>query len=181
MNIVKTKIPDVLIIEPLVFYDERGFFLETWNRMTFKDEITRLEFVQDNYSQSKQHILRGLHYQIKKAQGKLVQCTRGVVYDVVVDLRKKKETFGQWVGIILSEENKRMLWVPPGFGHGFYVISDLADFRYKCTDYYAPQNERCILWDDPDLKIEWPIPKGVFPIISKKDAVGDFFANAIVY
>lgn len=168
MNVVKTKLHDCVIIEPKVFGDERGFFLETFQAERYAElaGIT-LPFVQDNHSRSSNAVLRGLHYQKKKPQGKLVRVVRGEVYDIAVDIRHGSSTFGQWEGIILSEENKRQFWVPPGFAHGFLVLSDTADFEYKCTDYYDASDEGSILWDDPDLDISWPIDQ---PKLSDKDA-----------
>ena len=170
MNVIKTEIPEVLIIEPDVFGDERGFFMETWQRQKFAEIGIDYDFVQDNYSRSVKGTLRGLHYQIKQPQGKLVWVTVGEVFDVAVDIRKDLPTFGQWVGEYLSAKNKRMLWVPPGFAHGFYVLSDVAEFQYKCTDYYAPEYERCIKWDDPELGIVWPLDGE--PLLSDKDQSG---------
>lgn len=174
MNVIPTVIPEVLIIEPKVFNDERGFFYESYNQRAFR-QATGLDvhFVQDNHSRSAKGVLRGLHYQIQQPQGKLVRCTLGEVFDVAVDLRKGSQSFGQWVGEILSSENRRMLWIPEGFAHGFLVISEVAEFLYKTTDYYAPAYERCILWNDPDLGVEWPL--GEAPILSAKDAVGTLF------
>ncbi|ABM05145.1 dTDP-4-dehydrorhamnose 3,5-epimerase [Psychromonas ingrahamii 37] len=170
MKIIETKIPDVKIIEPAVFGDERGFFMETWNQKLFEKEVTGKPtlFVQDNHSKSKKGILRGLHYQTENTQGKLVRVISGEVFDVAVDIRKSSATFGQWVGVTLSEENKRQLWVPEGFAHGFLVTSDEAEFVYKCTDYYNPTSEVSILWNDPDIGIEWPIKEEV-PLLSEKD------------
>ncbi|GGY06625.1 dTDP-4-dehydrorhamnose 3,5-epimerase [Litchfieldella qijiaojingensis] len=181
MNIVNTRIPDVKLIEPKVYGDERGFFMETWNARSFAEVGINAHFVQDNHSRSVRNTLRGLHYQIRQPQGKLVRVTRGEVFDVAVDLRRSSPTFGQWVGDYLSEENQRMLWVPPGFAHGFYVTSEIADFQYKCTDLYAPKYERCIYWNDVDLVIEWPIPSGVEPVVSPKDAAGNALAEAEYY
>ncbi|MFP4296164.1 MAG: dTDP-4-dehydrorhamnose 3,5-epimerase [Halothiobacillaceae bacterium] len=181
MKIVSTAIPDVRIIEPRVFGDHRGFFLESWNRRQFAEAGLDLDFVQDNHSRSGQGTLRGLHYQIEQAQGKLVRVTSGVVLDVAVDLRRRSPTFGRWVGVELSDRNHRMLWVPAGFAHGFLVRSDSADFQYKCTDYYAPEYERCIRWDDPDLGIDWALPEGVEPVLSSKDRAGLAFRDAEVY
>ena len=155
MNITDTKIPAVKLIEPKVFGDERGFFMETWNEKAFREAGINETFVQDNHSRSVKNTLRGLHYQIKQPQGKLVRVTRGEVFDVAVDLRTNSPTFGQWVGEYLSEENKRMLWVPPGFAHGFLVTSETADFQYKCTDFYAPEYERSIIWSDPEIGVQW--------------------------
>ena len=181
MHIIKTHIPDLLIIEPKVFGDERGFFMENWNRQAFADAGLDLTFVQDNHSRSQQGILRGLHYQIKRPQGKLVRVTLGSVFDVAVDLRQSSPTFGQWLGLELSENNHRMLWVPPGFAHGFYVTSPVADFMYKCTDIYAPQYERTIRWDDKTLAIDWPLVEGMHPLLSEKDADGMAFKDAEVF
>lgn len=178
MMIVDTGIPDVKIIEPKVFGDDRGFFMETF-RQNVMDELTGDKpFVQDNHSKSKQGILRGLHYQLVNPQGKLVRVVQGEVYDVAVDMRKNSPTFGQWEGVILSAENKRMFWVPEGFAHAFYVISETAEFVYKCTDYYNPEHERSLLWNDPDLNIPWPLVGGNKPLLSDKDANGTPFSAA---
>ena len=167
MNIVQTSLQDCVIIEPEVFGDERGFFLETFHTSRYADLAgISLPFVQDNYSRSLKGVLRGLHFQKTKPQGKLISVVRGEVYDVAVDIRKGSSAFGQWVGVILSEENKKQLWVPPGFAHGFVVLSEIADFEYKCTDYYDPSDEGSILWNDPDLAIGWPVEN---PILSDKD------------
>ena len=168
MKIIKTKIPDVLIIEPLVFGDDRGFFLESFNEKTFKEKTgLSPQFVQDNHSRSVKNVLRGLHYQIKQPQGKLVRVAIGEVFDVAVDIRKNSATFGQWTGCKLSAENKRQMWIPEGFAHGFVVLSETADFLYKTTDYYAPEYERSILWNDPELAIDWHLEDK--PILSVKD------------
>lgn len=180
-EIRKTLIPDVLVINPEVYGDQRGFFMETWNEKVFREAGIKATFVQDNHSRSVKNTLRGLHYQIKQPQGKLVRVTRGEVFDVAVDVRANSPTFGQWVGEYLSAENNRMLWVPPGFAHGFLVISDSADFQYKCTDFYAPQHERSIYWGDKDLSISWPLAKGVSPLTSQKDEEGVPFASADYY
>ena len=181
MQITPTKIPEVVVIEPRIFQDERGFFLESFNQKVFDEAIgTHYSFVQDNHSSSSANILRGLHYQIQNAQGKLVRAVVGSIYDVAVDLRKGSPTFGKSVGKILSAENKKQLWIPPGFAHGFYVLSEVADVLYKATDFYSPQHERSIVWNDPDLKIQWPTA-GNTPILSGKDAEGDTFADADVY
>jgi len=169
MNITETRIPAVKLIEPKVFGDERGFFMETWNQKAFREAGINATFVQDNHSRSVKNTLRGLHYQIRQPQGKLVRVTRGEVFDVAVDLRTNSPTFGQWVGEYLSEENKRMLWVPPGFAHGFLVTSDTADFQYKCTDFYAPEYERSIRWNDPTLKINWGVTHPEDLLLSGKD------------
>ena len=181
MNVIETTIPDVLIIEPIVFRDDRGIFFESYNQKIFSKKTgLNLNFVQDNYSRSKKNVLRGMHYQIKYPQGKIVSVLRGEVFDVVIDLRTASSTFGKWFGVILSEENNRQLWIPPGFAHGFLVISDSADFFYKTTDYYAPQYERCIRWDDQDISIKWPI-SGINPILTPKDAQGLSFKIADVF
>lgn len=171
MNVIATAIPDVLILEPKVFGDARGFFFESFNQKVFS-AATGLDvsFVQDNHSRSARGVLRGLHYQVTQPQGKLVRVVRGAVFDVAVDIRPASTHFGKWVGVELSEENQRQFWIPPGFAHGFLVLSDSADFLYKTTDYYAPQFERCIAWDDPDLAVAWP--SGVTPILSAKDQLG---------
>lgn len=169
MKVIDTALPDVKIIEPTVFGDERGFFIETWNQQRFEERVTKRKtpFVQDNHSKSKQGILRGLHYQTENTQGKLVRVVAGEVFDVAVDIRKGSETFGQWVGVHLSAENKCQLWVPEGFAHGFYVTSEEAEFVYKCTDYYNPNAEHSIIWNDPNIGIEWPIT--IEPSLSEKD------------
>lgn len=169
MRVVHTDIPDVCVIEPVVHGDARGFFMESWNRHAFADAGIDTDFVQDNHSRSLGGTLRGLHYQIPRAQGKLIRVTRGAAFDAVVDLRRSSPTFGRWVGVTLSEDEKQMLWVPPGFAHGFYALSDVCDVQYKCTDYYAPADERCIRWDDPDIGIAWPMPAGRNPTLSAKD------------
>jgi dTDP-4-dehydrorhamnose 3,5-epimerase len=178
VNYIQTAIPDVKIIEPQVFGDERGFFMETYRLDEFKQQCAKREFVQDNHSKSSQGILRGLHYQTKNTQGKLVRVTQGKVYDVAVDMRKSSATYGQHVGVVLSGENKRQLWVPEGFAHGFYVISDAAEFVYKCTDYYAPEYEVSLLWNDPMLNIQWPLGNGESPSLSEKDTQGVLFVDA---
>jgi len=172
MQVINTDIPEVKIIQPKVFGDERGFFMETY-RASIMDELTGGKpFVQDNHSKSSQGILRGLHYQMQQTQGKLVRVTQGEVYDVAVDMRKNSPTFGNWVGEILSAENKKQLWVPEGFAHGFYVISKIAEFVYKCTDYYAPEHECSLIWNDSVLGIEWPLVGGKTPLLSTKDTMG---------
>lgn len=180
MNVVPTKIPDVLIFEPKIFGDDRGFFFESFNKKVFK-EATGIdkEFVQDNHSLSSRGVLRGLHYQIKQPQGKLVRVVSGEVFDVAVDLRKSSPTFGQWAGVVLSAENKRQFWVPEGFAHGFVVLSDAAEFLYKTTDYYAPEYERCIRWNDAELAIDWRYANE--PLVSGKDAQGVMFKEAEVF
>lgn len=181
MNIIPTPLQDAVIIEPKVFGDARGFFMETWNQQAFANAGLKLNFVQDNHSRSAQGILRGLHYQTEHTQGKLVRVTAGKVFDVAVDLRQSSPSFGQWFGVELSEENHRMFWVPPGFAHGFYVMSESADFIYKCTDFYAPHAEHSIRWDDPTLNIQWPIPVGESPKLSAKDANGVWFKDAELF
>jgi dTDP-4-dehydrorhamnose 3,5-epimerase len=180
MKTIPTAIADVLIIEPKVFGDARGFFFESFNQKAF-DQATglRVNFVQDNHSRSAKGVLRGLHYQIEQPQGKLVRVVRGAVFDVAVDLRKSSATFGQWVGAELTEENQRQMWVPPGFAHGFLTLSEVADFLYKTTDYYAPQFERCIAWDDPSLAVTWPLA-GIALQLSAKDRAGTRLAEAQV-
>ena len=177
MKVTPTSIPSVLIIEPRVFGDTRGFFFESFNQRAF-NQATGLDvnFVQDNHSRSSKGVLRGLHYQIRQPQGKLVRVVRGSVFDVTVDLRKSSPTFGQWVGVELTEDNHRQLWIPPGFAHGFYVLSDSADFLYKTTDYYAPEFECSLIWNDPTIGVEWPL--NTQPIISTKDAQGKTLADA---
>lgn len=172
MKIIDTDIEDVKILEPRLFGDARGFFMETWRDDQFKELVANVSFVQDNHSKSAQGILRGLHYQIEHPQGKLVRVISGEVFDAAVDLRRGSPTFGSWVGVILSSENRRLLWVPPGFAHGFYVMSDEAEFVYKCTDYYAPQYERSILWNDSTISINWPLVDGKLPVLSPKDKNG---------
>jgi dTDP-4-dehydrorhamnose 3,5-epimerase len=180
MIVVPTEIPDVLIIEPKVFGDDRGFFLESFNQSKFSEKIGQnVSFVQDNHSRSSQNVLRGLHYQIQQPQGKLVRAVVGEILDVAVDIRRNSSTFGRWVGCLLSAENKRQLWVPPGMAHGFLVVSDVAEVLYKATDYYAPQHERSILWNDPDLAIAWNLE--VPPILSLKDKEAALLKDAEVY
>jgi dTDP-4-dehydrorhamnose 3,5-epimerase len=177
MKVIPTAIADVLIIEPKVFGDARGFFFESFNQQAFKNATgLDLNFVQDNHSRSARGVLRGLHYQVQQPQGKLVRVVRGAVFDVAVDLRKTSATYGTWVGMELSEENKRQMWIPPGFAHGFLTLSDTADFLYKTTDYYEPQFERCIAWNDPTLAIAWPLA-GATPQISVKDQAGALLAK----
>lgn len=180
MKSIATEIPDVWLIEPQVFGDDRGFFFESFNQKIFADKIgVTTDFVQDNHSRSSQNVLRGLHYQIQQPQGKLVRVVVGEIFDVAVDIRESSPTFGQWVGYELSAENKRQLWIPEGFAHGFVVLSQMAEVLYKTTDYYAPQYERCIIWDDPDLAIAWPL-KGK-PILSAKDQAGKTFKTAELF
>lgn len=176
MRILQRSIPDVCLVIPIVFGDERGFFYESFRLSEFKEYCGDFNFVQDNHSKSTKGILRGLHYQLENPQGKLVRVTRGEVFDVAVDMREGSPTFGHWVGEILSEENKHMLWVPPGFAHGFYVTSDEAEFQYKCTDYYAPGDEYSVRWDDEELAIDWPLSTS--PILSEKDNGGLMFSEA---
>jgi dTDP-4-dehydrorhamnose 3,5-epimerase len=179
MKVVPTALPDVKLIEPRVFGDERGFFFESWNRRALAAAGLDADFVQDNHSHSSRGVLRGLHYQIEHAQGKLVRVVSGEVFDVAVDLRRSSSTFGRWVGVVLSARNKLSMWVPPGFAHGFAVVSETADFLYKTTDYWYPAHERTLLWNDPALGIAWPLP-GV-PTIAAKDAAGIPLAAAETY
>ncbi len=178
MKATRLAIPEVVLIEPKVFGDARGFFFESFNQKAFNEATgTNHQFVQDNHSRSSKGVLRGLHYQIQQPQGKLVRVAQGAVFDVAVDIRKSSPTFGQWVGEVLSADNHRQLWVPPGFAHGFMVLSETAEFLYKTTDYYAPVYERCIAWDDPDLAIDWP-NIGMAPLLSAKDFAGRKLSNA---
>ena len=180
MIVIQTAIPEVMVLEPKVFGDARGFFFESFNRRSFK-ELTGADadFVQDNHSRSARHVLRGLHYQIRQAQGKLVRVVAGEVFDVAVDIRRNSPTFGRWVGERLSAENKRQMWIPPGFAHGFLVLSESAEFLYKTTDYWAPEHERCIAWNDPDLAIAWPLADP--PSLSAKDAQGTLLKSAELF
>lgn len=180
MNVIQMNLPGLLLLEPKVFGDERGFFFESYNQRVLAEaaEITA-HFVQDNHSRSAKNVLRGLHYQIKQPQGKLVRVIAGEVFDVAVDIRKSSPTFGKWAGFTLSAENKRMAWIPPGFAHGFLVLSDSAEFLYKTTDYWAPEYERSIRWDDPDLAIQWPLTGE--PVLSAKDLAGDGLRAAEVF
>lgn len=178
MKIIDTEIPEVKIIEPQVFGDDRGFFMETFRTTVFEQQCAARTFVQENHSKSSQGILRGLHYQTEQTQGKLVRVTKGEVFDVAVDMRESSPTFGKWVGVTLSAENKRQLWVPEGFAHGFYVTTDEAEFVYKCTDFYHPQSEVSVKWDDATLNIEWPIVGDNTPNLSAKDAEGLAFVEA---
>ena len=182
MKAIPLTIPDIILLEPKVFGDDRGFFFESFNQIIF-EKITGITptFVQDNHSKSSQGILRGLHYQTEQTQGKLVRVTQGEVYDVAVDMRKDSPTFGKHVGVLLSAENKRQLWVPEGFAHGFYVTTESAEFVYKCTDYYAPQFEQSLLWNDPVLDIQWPLVNGQNPLLSAKDKVGLLLVDAPVF
>ncbi|GJH09264.1 dTDP-4-dehydrorhamnose 3,5-epimerase [Caballeronia novacaledonica] len=180
LNATRTSLPEVVILEPKVFGDDRGFFYESFNAKQFREATgVEAEFVQDNHSRSVKNVLRGLHYQIQQPQGKLVRVIVGSVFDVAVDLRRSSPNFGKWVGVELTAENKRQLWVPPGFGHGFVVTSESAEFLYKTTDYYAPQFERSIRWDDLDIGIDWP--EGIQPMLSKKDEAASSFANAEMF
>jgi len=177
MKVTPAAIPDVLLLEPKVFGDGRGFFLESYNRRVFHSATgMEADFVQDNHSRSAKGVLRGLHYQLRQPQGKLVRVTRGAVFDVAVDLRRSSPHFGRWVGAVLSEEDQRQLWIPPGFAHGFLVLTDSADFLYKTTDYYAPEHERCIAWNDPAIGIAWPLAGA--PVLSPKDAAGALLKDA---
>jgi dTDP-4-dehydrorhamnose 3,5-epimerase len=180
MKVTPTAIPDVLVIEPKVFGDERGFFFESFNRQAFRVATgLYVDFVQDNHSKSAKNVLRGLHYQLHpKTQGKLVRVVQGAVFDVAVDLRKGSKTFGRWVGETLSAENRKQVWIPPGFAHGFLTLSDTAEFLYKTTDYYAPECERCIRWDDPDIGIAWQLDRA--PSLSAKDAVAGVLSTTSV-
>jgi dTDP-4-dehydrorhamnose 3,5-epimerase len=170
VEFVATRLPEVVLIEPKVFGDERGFFMETWQEQKFAAAGIAERFVQDNHSRSAQWTLRGLHYQIRQAQGKLVRVTRGAAFDVAVDMRRSSATFGQWVGVELSEANRRLLWVPPGFAHGFLALTPDVDLIYKCTDFYAPQFERTVRWNDPQIGVAWPLPAGVAPLLAARDA-----------
>lgn len=181
MQFIPTEIPDIVLIEPRLFGDARGFFMETYQAQRFAEAGLPTHFVQDNHSGSVKGTLRGIHYQIRQPQGKLVRFVAGEVFDVAVDLRRSSPTFGRWVGVVLSAENRRQLWVPPGFGHGFYVLSEWAEIVYKATDYYAPQWERSLLWNDPTVGIEWPLIDSQSPILSAKDAEGIPFDQAETY
>ena len=181
MKFVESTLPGVIRIEPTVHRDDRGYFMETWQAQRFSEAGISDEFVQDNFSQSSKGTLRGLHYQIEKAQGKLVRVVQGEVFDVAVELRKSSPQYGEWVGEVLSAENKHQLWVPPGFGHGFLVLSEKAEFEYKCTNYYAPDHERTIRWDDPDIGIDWPLVDGEQPMLSSKDSDAPSFRDAETY
>lgn len=181
MKVLPTNLPDVLIFEPTVHGDHRGYFMETWRADRFAEHAGDLGFVQDNQSSSSRGVLRGLHYQIRRPQGKLVRVISGRVFDVAVDLRRSSPTFGQWAGVELSADNRRLVWVPPGFGHGFYVLSDLAEFVYKCTDFYAPEHERVIRFDDPQIGVEWPLLDGVETVLSDKDRAGVALGEADLF
>jgi dTDP-4-dehydrorhamnose 3,5-epimerase len=177
MKIIETPINDLLLIEPCVFSDKRGYFLETFQQERYSENGIQFNFVQDNHSRSKQSVLRGLHFQIKYPQGKLVYVSRGTIFDVAVDIRKNSPSFGQWFGAILSDENHYQLWIPPGFAHGFCVLSAIADFTYKCTDYYHPEQEGGILWNDPDIGIKWPLK---YPLVSEKDLSNLAFKEVLI-
>lgn len=181
MEFTETQIPDVVVIDPVVYEDDRGFFMETWQEQKFRDAGIDAKFVQDSHSRSSFGTLRGLHYQISQAQGKLIRVLHGEAFDVAVDLRKSSPTFGQWVGELLSAGNRKLIWIPPGFAHGFLVLSEYADFEYHLTDFYAPQHERTILWNDRDLAIAWPLPPDQEPLLSEKDKAGVLLKNAEVY
>ena len=181
MKVTPTDIPEVMLIEPAVYQDARGFFRETWHEARFAQSGLRLQFVQDNHSRSVRGTLRGLHYQVIQPQGKLVLAASGEIFDVAVDLRRSSATFGRWVGVTLSDANRRQLWVPPGFAHGFYVTSESADVIYKCTDYHAPEHDRTVCWDDPDVGVAWPLLEGRPPLLSPKDAAGLAFGEAPSY
>jgi len=181
MKIIKTSLPDALLLEPQLFGDQRGYFMETWRADFFAELGLDLPFVQDNQSSSGAGVLRGIHYQIRQPQGKLVRVISGRVFDVAVDLRRSSPTFGKWAGVELSAENRRLFWVPPGFGHGFYVLSEEAEFVYKCTDYYAPEHERVIRYDDDRIGIKWPLREGVTTVLSEKDETGLKFSEAELF
>lgn len=179
MRVAPTRLADVLLIEPKVFGDARGFFYESWNEREFERAGIRARFVQDNQSRSGKGVLRGLHYQVRRPQGKLIRVTQGEIFDVAVDIRRGSSTFGKWQGARLSGESKNMLWIPVGFAHGFYVLSDFAEVFYKATDFYAPEHERCILWNDPELAIDWPLSGA--PVLSPKDVAGARLRDAEVF
>ncbi len=181
MKIITTDLPDAFLLEPKLFGDRRGYFMETWRADFFADLGLDLPFVQDNQSSSGAGVLRGLHYQINQPQGKLVRVISGRVFDVAVDLRRSAPTFGKWTGVELSADNNRLFWIPPGFGHGFYVLSEKAEFVYKCTDYYAPEHERIIRFDDPEIGIRWPLREGVATVLSEKDEAGVQFCDAELF
>lgn len=182
MKVIRTAIPEVLILEPKVFGDERGFFLESYNKRAFREATgLEVEFVQDNHSQSRKSVLRGLHYQIRQAQGKLVWVIDGEIYDVAVDLRRSSPTFGRWTGFRLSTEHRQMAWIPAGFAHGFLVLSEVAEVLYKTTDYYAPEHERTLLWNDPELGVDWPMGAGAAPLLAPKDRSGQALKSADLF
>ena len=178
MEFIPCELPEIILIKPRIVADDRGCFAETWHGARFAAAGIPGPFVQDNYSHSRRHVLRGLHFQIAQSQGKLVSVVRGAVFDVVVDLRRSSPRFGRWCGAELTAENRHMLWVPPGFAHGFLTLSDTADFVYKCTEYYAPQFERSLRWNDPDIAIAWPLPPGAAPVLSAKDAAAPWLRDA---
>jgi dTDP-4-dehydrorhamnose 3,5-epimerase len=181
MEFEPTRLPEVVLIKPSLFGDTRGFFFESWNQQQFARAGLDVRFVQDNHSHSTGRTLRGLHYQIEQAQGKLVRVTRGEVFDVSVDIRRSSSRFGQWVGVRLSESNHHMLWMPPGFAHGYLALSDEVDFVYKCTDFYVPQHERAIRWNDPTIAVQWPLSPGADPILSSRDQRAPLFTDAEYY
>lgn len=182
VTVTATRLPEVLVVEPQVFGDERGFFLESWNQRVFDEAVGQsVQFVQDNHSRSARGVLRGMHYQYTRPQGKLVRVVAGRVFDVAVDMRRDSPRCGQWVGVELSEHNKRSLWVPPGFAHGFLVLSESADFLYKATDYYTPSDEKALMWNDPQVGIEWPLDPGQAPVVSAKDQVAAAFRDAALF
>ncbi len=181
MEFVPTRLPDVILIRPKVFEDPRGFFMDSWHQELFEQEGISTSFVQDSHSGSVAGTIRGLHYQIKQAQGKLIRVVKGEAFDVAVDIRKSSQDFGQWAGEVMSAENRKMIWIPPGFAHGFLVLSKSAEFEYKCTDYYAPEHERTLQWDDPDIGIDWPLLEQQKPILSDKDQLGLPLKDAEVY
>jgi len=181
MKFTPTQIPEVVVIEPVVYEDSRGFFMETWQKRKFAAAGIDAVFVQDSHSRSSYGALRGLHYQVSQSQGKLVRVMQGEAFDVAVDIRKSSPTCGRWVARILSEENRRLLWIPPGFAHGFLVLSESVDFAYRMTEFYAPEHQRTIRWDDPELAIDWPLVDGQVPLLSEKDQAGQFLTDAEVY
>jgi dTDP-4-dehydrorhamnose 3,5-epimerase len=181
MEFERAPLEGVLLLKPRVFGDDRGFFLEAWNRRVFEENGIGLPFVQDNHSRSARHVLRGLHYQLRQPQGKLVRVVAGAVFDVAVDLRRSSPSFGRWWGSVLSAENRHLMWIPPGFAHGFVVLSETADFLYKCTDYYAPSWDRSLRWDDATVGIRWPLPDGATPLLSAKDATAPTLDRAEVF
>lgn len=181
MHFVATSLPEVLLIKPRVFGDDRGYFFESWQESKFREAGVDVRFVQANHSHSVRHSLRGLHYQIQQPQGKLVRVSRGEVFDVAVDIRRSSPRFGQWVSAVLSDRNHEMLWIPPGFAHGYLALSEEIDFLYQCTDFYAPEHERAIRWDDPEIAVKWPLPEGVQPILSAKDAAAPLLAHAEIF
>jgi dTDP-4-dehydrorhamnose 3,5-epimerase len=179
MKVIPTRIPDVLLLEPKVFGDERGFFLERYNKREFAVATGRdIDFVQDNHSRSARNVLRGLHYQVRQTQGKLVWVVAGEIYDVAVDMRRSSPTFGHWAGFHLSSDSRRMAWIPPGFAHGFLVVSDFAEVMYKASDYYAPQHDRTLLWNDPEVGVAWPLSPGTVPTLAEKDRAGRSLSSA---